>query len=75
MDEKYKKLSQNSFEEAYDMVEKALEQIRVYLALTPEKLTEREMKVIGSLGQEVGDSGRALEEKANALEKIKFISI
>ena len=72
MNERYEALARNTSEKSYAIVEKALDQIRAYLALPPENLTESEIRVVALLGREIGESGKALEERIKALRYAGF---
>ncbi len=68
LSEEYDRLSKNSGDEAYKTVDAALKQIRSYLAGLPGNTNERDMRVIATLGKEVGKAADALEQRVLALQ-------
>lgn len=65
--DKFKRLARNNYKEAYNNMERAMDQIRAYLIERPTKLSRTEANVIAEEGKRIGEAALALEQRIIAL--------
>lgn len=67
---KMEKLARNNYGQAYDIIERAEEQLQAYISFPQERISERkshQLGAIATMAEEIGKLGIALEQRVRLL--------